>query len=67
MYCGIIEGDGICHIFIPQLVELSRQGRFSLDRLIRLDPRSEIEEGATASEKGDVLEAVLQPRSGSTS
>lgn len=58
---GIIEGDSVPDIFIPHLVELWRQGRFPFDRLIRKYPLSQIEEAAQASEKGEVLKAVLIP------
>ena len=58
---GIIEGDSIPDIFIPQLVELWRQGRFPFDRLVTYYPLSKIEEAAAASESGDVLKAILLP------
>lgn len=58
---GIIEGDSVPEIFIPQLVELWRQGRFPFDRLIRFYPLSEIDAAAQASERGEVLKAVLLP------
>lgn len=58
---GIIEGDSVPDIFIPQLIELWRQGRFPFDRLITFYPLSQIEEAAHASERGDVLKAVLRP------
>lgn len=58
---GIIEGDSVPDIFIPQLVELWRQGNFPFDRLIEFFPMSEIEEAARASEDGSVLKAVLRP------
>ncbi|HKR90136.1 MAG TPA: NAD(P)-dependent alcohol dehydrogenase [Phenylobacterium sp.] len=58
---GIIEGDSVPDVFIPQLVELWRQGRFPFDKLIRFFPMSEIEAAAKASERGDVLKAVLRP------
>lgn len=58
---GIIEGDSIPDIFIPQLVELWRQGRFPFDRLVTCFPLSRIEEAAQASERGEVLKAVLLP------
>jgi len=59
---GIIEGDSVPDIFIPQLVELWRQGRFPFDRLIKFFPMSEIDAAAHASERGDVLKAVLRPK-----
>ena len=58
---GIIEGDSIPDIFIPRLIELWRQGRFPFDRLVRFYPLDEIEAAAQASEKGDVLKAILLP------
>ena len=60
---GIIEGDSIPDVFIPQLVELWRQDRFPFDRLIRKYPLSQIEAAARASESGEVLKAVLIPDS----
>lgn len=60
---GIIEGDSIPDVFIPQLVELWRQGRFPFDRLIRKYPLSQIEAAARASGSGEVLKAVLIPDS----
>lgn len=60
---GIIEGDSIPEIFIPQLIELWRQGRFPFDRLITFYPLSQIEAAARASERGSVLKAVLRPES----
>lgn len=58
---GIIEGDSVPDIFIPQLVELWKQGRFPFDKLIQYFPMSEIDAAAHASERGDVLKAVLRP------
>ena len=58
---GIIEGDSVPDIFIPQLVDLWRQGRFPFDRLVRLYPLAEVEEAVQASERGDVLKAILLP------
>jgi aryl-alcohol dehydrogenase len=58
---GIIEGDSIPDIFIPQLIELWRQGRFPFDKLIRFYPLTEIEEAVQASESGTVLKAILLP------
>jgi aryl-alcohol dehydrogenase len=58
---GIIEGDSIPDIFIPQLVELWRQGRFPFDRLIQIFPLSDVEEAARATERGEVLKPILVP------
>lgn len=58
---GIIEGDSIPDIFIPQLIELWRQGRFPFDKLIRFYPLAEIEDAVRAAESGEVLKAILLP------
>ncbi len=56
---GIIEGDAVPQVFIPQLIELHRQGRFPYDRLITPLPFSEINEAEAASHRGDVIKPVL--------
>lgn len=58
---GIIEGDSVPDIFIPQLVELWRQGRFPFDRLIRKYPLSSINDAVRDTEAGQVLKPVLIP------
>jgi aryl-alcohol dehydrogenase len=39
---GVVEGDSVPQVFIPQLIELYRQGRFPFDRMITTYPLSEI-------------------------
>jgi aryl-alcohol dehydrogenase len=58
---GIIQGDAIPQILIPQIVELYRQGRFPIDRLIEYYPLQQINRAATDSEQGAVIKAVLRP------
>jgi aryl-alcohol dehydrogenase len=58
---GIIEGDSVPQIFIPQLVNLYFDGKFPFDRLIRLYPLSRIDDAVRASEAGQVLKPVLRP------
>jgi aryl-alcohol dehydrogenase len=58
---GIIEGDSIPDRFIPELIELHRQGRFPFDRLVRFYPLAEIQDAVDATERGEVLKAVLRP------
>jgi len=58
---GVVEGDSVPDIFIPQLIDLYKMGRFPFDRLIRFYPFEEINKAAQDSEKGLVLKAVLQP------
>ena len=57
---GIIEGDSIPDIFIPQLIELYLQGRFPFDRLIRFYHLEQINQAAADSEQGRTIKAVLR-------
>lgn len=58
---GIIEGDSVPDVFIPQLVDLWAQGRFPFDRLIQFFPLDKIDDAVHASERGEVLKAVVRP------
>lgn len=58
---GIVEGDSIPDVFIPQLIDLYRQGRFPFDRMITLYPFDQINKAAEDSEKGRVIKAVIRP------
>jgi aryl-alcohol dehydrogenase len=58
---GVVEGDCIPDIFIPQLIELYKQGRFPFDRLVKFYALDQINEAAEDSEKGKTLKAVLRP------
>lgn len=62
---GIIEGDSVPDIFIPQLIELWRQGRFPFDKLIKFYDLADINQAAHDSECGSVLKPVLRPSEGS--
>jgi len=57
---GIIEGDSVPDVFIPQLLELYVQGRFPYDRLVRFYDLDEINKAAEDSESGEVLKPVLR-------
>jgi aryl-alcohol dehydrogenase len=58
---GVVEGDCIPDIFIPQLIELYKKGRFPFDRLLKFYSLEQINEAAEDSEKGKTLKAVLKP------
>jgi aryl-alcohol dehydrogenase len=57
---GIVEGDSIPEIFIPQLIELYKQGRFPFDRMVTYYPFADINKAAEDSEKGKALKAILK-------
>lgn len=58
---GIVEGDCVSDIFIPQLIDLYKLGRFPFDRLLKFYSLDQINEAAEDSEKGKALKAVLKP------
>ncbi len=57
---GIIQGDSVPEIFIPQLIELHRQGRFPFDRLIKFYDFADINQAAADSETGVTIKPVLR-------
>jgi aryl-alcohol dehydrogenase len=57
---GVIEGDAIPDLFIPQLIELYRQGRFPFDRMITFYPFEDINQAVEDMEKGSVIKPVLK-------
>ena len=57
---GILGGDAVPDLFIPQLIELHRQGRFPFDRLITYYPFDEINRAVEEMEHGSVMKPVLR-------
>jgi aryl-alcohol dehydrogenase len=57
---GIVQGDSVPDLFIPALIELYRNGRFPLDRLMAFYPFEQINEAARASEQGEVVKPILR-------
>jgi len=47
-------------VLIPRILELYRQDRFPLDRLVRTFPLADINTAVAASRAGSVVKAVLQ-------
>jgi aryl-alcohol dehydrogenase len=58
---GIVEGDSLPDLFIPQLIELWRQGLFPFDRLITFYRLDEINKAVEDVGRGHVLKPVLRP------
>jgi aryl-alcohol dehydrogenase len=57
---GIIEGDSVPDEFIPRLIGLFRQGRFPFDRLVTPFAFDAIQSAVDASERGEVVKAILR-------
>lgn len=56
---GIVEGDAIPEIFIPQLIDLHLQGKFPFDRLVRFYDFEEINKAIEDTEAGRVIKPVI--------
>lgn len=56
---GIVEGNSVPRVFIPQLLELRRSGRFPLEKLVRTYPFAELETAISDTTSGKTVKAVL--------
>ena len=57
---GILQGESIPQVFIPQLVELHLQGRFPFDKLVKFYSLDQINEAAADSEKGTTIKPIIR-------
>lgn len=57
---GIVEGDSNPQQFIPDLIELYRQGKFPFDELITYYDFDEVEQAVEDSENGESIKPVLR-------
>ncbi|KAF0957157.1 NAD(P)-dependent alcohol dehydrogenase [Rhodococcus sp. T7] len=60
---GIVEGDSDPQVFVPELIEHYKAGRFPFDRLITTFPLAQINEAVAAQHRGEVVKVVLVPDS----
>ncbi|MBU0801304.1 MAG: NAD(P)-dependent alcohol dehydrogenase, partial [Alphaproteobacteria bacterium] len=57
---GVIEGDSIPSIFIPQLLELYRAGRFPFDKLVRFYAFDDINQAVADATNGSCIKPILR-------
>ncbi|NLC62368.1 MAG: NAD(P)-dependent alcohol dehydrogenase [Gammaproteobacteria bacterium] len=57
---GVIEGDSVPRVFIPQLVEFYKAGRFPFDKLVGFYDFKDIEQAFQDSESGKTVKPVLR-------
>ncbi len=57
---GIIAGDSVGDVFIPQLIDLYLRGRLPFDRMVRFYPFEEINQAAEDAVTGKTVKAVLR-------
>jgi len=57
---GVVEGNSVPDVVVPQLIDLFLQGRFPVDRLVRFFDFEQINEAAAAAESGEVIKPILR-------
>ncbi|WP_096704294.1 NAD(P)-dependent alcohol dehydrogenase [Magnetospirillum sp. 15-1] len=57
---GIVEGDSTPDVFIPQLIELHRQGRFPFDKLVSFYPYEKINQAVEDAETGKAIKPIIR-------
>lgn len=57
---GVVEGDSVPDVFVPQLLELHMQGRLPFDRLVTFYDLDQIDQATADAESGAVLEPILR-------
>ncbi|GGG25983.1 NAD(P)-dependent alcohol dehydrogenase [Paenibacillus abyssi] len=57
---GLLLGSSIPQIFIPQLIELYKQGKFPFDKLVKFYSLEEINQAAADSETGVTIKPILK-------
>ncbi|MFZ1203156.1 MAG: NAD(P)-dependent alcohol dehydrogenase [Candidatus Acidiferrales bacterium] len=57
---GIIQGDSIPRVFIPQLIEMYRRGQFPFDRLVRFYDFKDINQAVADAATGETIKPILR-------
>ncbi|RRD22389.1 NAD(P)-dependent alcohol dehydrogenase [Brucellaceae bacterium VT-16-1752] len=57
---GIVQGDAVPQLFIPELIRLYKAGQFPFDRLVRFFPFEKINEAFAAAARGEVIKPILR-------
>ncbi len=57
---GVVEGDSVPDVFVPQLIDLYMQGRFPFDRLVQFYEFDQINQAAADAESGATVKPVLR-------
>lgn len=57
---GVVEGSGVPKKFIPELVELYRQGKFPFDQLVKFYAFEDINQAAIDSHTGITLKPIIK-------
>ena len=60
---GVIEGDSVPKVFIPQLIDYYRQGQFPFDKLVTFYEFDALEEAFADSKSGKTIKPVVRMNS----
>ncbi|KAK3377220.1 chaperonin 10-like protein [Lasiosphaeria ovina] len=59
-WVSVIEGDSFPPKFIPELMELHRQGRFPIDKICKVYPIEDLDRAMADMKSGEVIKPILQ-------
>ena len=57
---GVVEGDSVPQVFLPQLVRFWEDGRFPVERLLSHYDFERIEDAVRDAESGEAIKPVLR-------
>jgi aryl-alcohol dehydrogenase len=57
---GVVEGDSVPDVVIPQLMDLHMQGRFLFDRLVRFYDFDQINQAAADAVSRTAIKPILR-------
>ncbi len=57
---GVVEGNSVPDVVVPQLIDLYMQGRFPFDRLVRFYDFDQINQAAADTESGTTVKPILR-------
>lgn len=57
---GVIEGDSVPRVFIPQLIDYYKAGKFPFDKLVKFYDFKDIEKAFEDSKNGSTIKPVLK-------
>jgi aryl-alcohol dehydrogenase len=57
---GVVEGDSVPDVFVPQLLDLHMHGRFPFDRLVTYYDFDQINQAAADAESGATIKPILR-------
>jgi aryl-alcohol dehydrogenase len=59
---GIVQGDAVPQLSIPELIEMHRSGKFPFDRLVRYYDFGDINQAFADARSGDAIKPILRIR-----